>query len=72
MTACSQMLNQLDEEDFNLWTEQIAIAINIDEMDWDNLLEEIDNMSKSEQRSLKSYWERFQELKVDLHKMVRH
>lgn len=72
MAACSQMLNKVDEEDFNLWTEQIAIAINIDEMDWDNLLEEIDNMSKSEQRSLKSYWERFQELKVDLHKMVRH
>jgi hypothetical protein len=66
------MLNKVDEEDFNLWTEQIAIAINIDEMDWDNWLEEIDNMSKSEQRSLKSYWERFQELKVDLHKMVRH
>ncbi|NJO95126.1 MAG: DUF29 domain-containing protein [Pleurocapsa sp. CRU_1_2] len=61
------MLNQLDEEDFNLWTEQIAIAIerrNIDEMDWNNLLEEIDNMGKSEKR--------FQELKVALHKIVKH
>lgn len=61
------MLNQLDEEDFNLWTEQIAIAIerrNIDEMDWNNLLEEIDDMGKT--------FKRFQELKVALHKIVKH
>lgn len=55
------MLNKLYEEDFNLWAEQMAIAIgqqNIDDMDWDNLLEEVDDMGKSEKRSLESYLER--------------
>jgi hypothetical protein len=54
-------MNNLYEQDFNLWTEQMAIAIrerNVIDMDWDNLLEEIDDMSKSEKRSLESYLER--------------
>lgn len=54
-------MNKLYEQDFNLWAEQMAIAIrerNVIDMDWDNLLEEIDDMSKSEKRSLESYLER--------------
>jgi Domain of unknown function DUF29 len=54
-------MNNLYEQDFNLWTEQMAIAIrerNVIDMDWDNLSEEIDDMSKSEKRSLESYLER--------------
>lgn len=55
------MLNKLYEEDFNLWAEQMAIAIgqrNMDDMDWDNLKDEVDDMGKSEKRSLESYLER--------------
>lgn len=53
------MLNKLYEEDFNLWAEQMAIAIkerNVKDMDWDNLLEEIEDMSASQKRSLRSYY----------------
>ncbi len=54
-------LKQLYDRDFNLWIEQIAISIqdrDINNMDWDNLLEEIEDMGKSEKRSLESYLER--------------
>ncbi|MEL6437640.1 MAG: DUF29 domain-containing protein [Cyanobacteria bacterium J06621_8] len=53
-------LNQLYHRDFNLWVEQIKTAIhnqNLEAMDWDNLLDEIDDMGKSEKRSLESYLE---------------
>lgn len=52
-------MNKLYEEDFNLWTEQMAIAIRqrkIDDMDWDNLLEEIEDMGASQKRALRSYY----------------
>jgi hypothetical protein len=52
--------SQLYEEDFNLWVEETKKAIknrDFENMDWDNLLEEIDDMSKSEKRSLESYLE---------------
>lgn len=55
------MLKNLYEEDFNLWAEQMAIAIrerNVKQMDWDNLLEEIEDMSASQRRALRSYSKR--------------
>jgi hypothetical protein len=51
-------MNDLYKQDFNLWAEQMAIAIrerNVNEMDWDNLLEEIEDMSASQRRALRSY-----------------
>jgi len=53
-------LQQLYDRDFNLWIEQIKQRIqnrNFKDMDWDNLLEEIDDMGKSQKRSLESYLE---------------
>ncbi len=52
--------NKLHQRDFNLWIEQVKTAIqnrDIEAMDWDNLLDEIDDMGKSEKRSLESYLE---------------
>jgi hypothetical protein len=57
-------ISELYEKDFNLWAEEMAIAIgqrNIDDMDWNHLLEEVDDMGKSEKRSLESYLERLVE-----------
>ena len=51
-------LKQLHESDFNLWVERMKEAIqnrDFENMDWDNLLDEIDDMGKSEKRSLDSY-----------------
>jgi hypothetical protein len=58
------MLSKLYEEDFNLWAEQMAIVIrerNVNEMDWANLLEEIEDMSASQKRALRSYYYRLVE-----------
>ena len=55
------MIKQLHDRDFNLWVEQMAIAIknrDIDNMDWDNLLEEIEDMGASQKRALDSYMQR--------------
>lgn len=54
-------LEQLYDRDFNLWVEQIVNAIrdrNLNNMDWDNLIDEVEDMAKSEKRSLESYLER--------------
>ena len=54
-------LKQLYNRDFNLWIEKIKEAIqnrDFENMDWDNLLDEIDDMGKSEKRSLDSYMQR--------------
>ena len=54
-------LKQLHERDFNLWVEEIKIKIqnrDLDEMDWDNLLDEIDDMGASQKRALDSYMQR--------------
>ena len=54
-------LKQLYEHDFNLWVEQTVNAIkdkDLDNMDWDNLIDEVEDMAKSEKRSLESYLER--------------
>jgi hypothetical protein len=58
------MLNNISElydRDFNLWVEATKNAIqnrDFENMDWDNLFDEIDDMGKSEKRSLESYLER--------------
>ncbi|MGL6339588.1 MAG: DUF29 domain-containing protein [Waterburya sp.] len=53
------MPKNLYEKDFNLWVESQAIAIknrDVSAMDWDNLLEEIEDMSASQKRALRSYY----------------
>lgn len=57
-------MNELYDKDFNLWAEQMAIAIrerNVNEMDWNNLLEEIEDMSASQKRALRNYYYRLVE-----------
>ncbi|PSB08178.1 DUF29 domain-containing protein [Pleurocapsa sp. CCALA 161] len=54
-------MNKLYGKDFNLWLEEIAIAIknrDVSKMDWDNLLEEIEDMGASQKRALRSYLNR--------------
>ena len=54
-------LKQLHERDFNLWIEQIKSKIqqqDLDGMDWDNLLDEIEDMGASQKRALDSYTQR--------------
>ena len=46
-------LEQLYDRDFNLWVEQVANAIknrDLNNMDWDNLIDEVEDMGKSEKR----------------------
>ncbi len=55
------MTEQLYEKDFNLWVREQASALRekqFTRLDRDNLLEEIEDMGKSEKRSLESYLER--------------
>lgn len=57
-------LEKLHERDFNLWTEQMMIAVknqDLNAIDWKNLMDEIEDMGKSEKRSLESYLERLVE-----------
>lgn len=54
-------LKQLHDKDFNLWIEHTKTALtnkDIKNMDWENLLDEVDDMGKSEKRLLESYLER--------------
>ena len=54
-------LKQLHDRDFNLWVEEIKVKIqkqDFDGMDWDNLLDEIDDMGASQKRALDSYMQR--------------
>ncbi|MEO0013752.1 MAG: hypothetical protein RLZZ535_2141 [Cyanobacteriota bacterium] len=54
-------MNKLYGQDFNLWLKEIAIAIknrDVSKMDWDNLLEEIEDMGASQKRALRSYMNR--------------
>jgi hypothetical protein len=54
-------ISELYDRDFNLWVEATKNAIqnrDFENMDWDNLFDEIDDMGKSEKRSLESYLER--------------
>ncbi|MGK7898765.1 MAG: DUF29 domain-containing protein [Xenococcus sp. (in: cyanobacteria)] len=59
-----KQLKQLHNEDLNLWLEEIAIAIknrDFNNMDWDGLLEEIEDMTASQKRALRSYTKRLLE-----------
>ncbi len=54
-------IKKLHDRDFNLWVEATKKAIadrDFENMDWDNLFDEVDDMGKSEKRSLESYLER--------------
>ena len=58
MVIKAEKLQELYDRDFNLWLEQVALAIqqrNLEAMDWDNLLEEIEDMGASQKRALDSY-----------------
>jgi hypothetical protein len=53
----SQPTSLLYEQDFYLWLQQTAQLLkvrNFEEVDWDNLIEEIESMGRSEKRELKS------------------
>lgn len=52
---------KLYDRDFHLWLEQTAIAIknkDLVNMDWEGLLETIEDMGASEKRALRSYVKR--------------
>jgi hypothetical protein len=54
-------IKQLYETDFNLWVEKTVEIIknrDVKNMDWENLLEEIEDMGASQKRSLDSYMQR--------------
>jgi hypothetical protein len=54
-------IKQLYEKDFNLWVEKTVEIIknrDVKNMDWENLLEEIEDMGASQKRSLDSYVQR--------------
>ncbi len=60
----NRMQDKIYDRDFNLWVEKMAIALknrDLKAMDWNNLLEEIEDIGKSEKRSLESYLERLVE-----------
>ncbi len=59
-----ESISDLHDRDFNLWIEQVKSTLSnrdLSNMDWDNLIDEIDDMGKSEKRSLESYLERLVE-----------
>ena len=51
-------LKELYHQDLNLWRQEIINAIQnqqLENMDWDNLIDEINDMTASERRALRSY-----------------
>ena len=57
----NNQLKQLYHQDLNLWRQEIVAAIQdrkLENMDWDNLIEEINDMGASEKRALRSYTKR--------------
>ena len=54
-------LKKLYHQDLNLWRQEVVNAIQnqqLEDMDWDNLIEEINDMTASERRALRSYTKR--------------
>lgn len=54
-------IKQLHDRDFNLWIEKTIETIknkDVSNMDWENLLEEIEDMGASQKRALDSYVQR--------------
>jgi hypothetical protein len=57
-------LKQLYHQDLNLWRQEVINGIQnkqLENMDWDNLIEEINDMTASERRALRSYTKRLSE-----------
>ncbi len=57
----NNQLKQLYCQDLNLWRQEIINAIQnkqFENMDWDSLIEEINDMGASEKRALRSYMKR--------------
>jgi hypothetical protein len=57
-------LKQLYHQDLNLWRQEVISAIKnqrLKNMDWDNLIDEINDMTASERRALRSYTKRLVE-----------
>jgi hypothetical protein len=57
-------LKQLYHQDLNLWRQEVISAIKnqqLENMDWDNLIDEINDMTASERRALRSYTKRLVE-----------
>ena len=57
----NMQLKQLYHQDLNLWRQAVINAIRnqqLENMDWDNLIEEITDMGASEKRALRSYTKR--------------
>lgn len=58
----SQIMNnleQLHEKDLNLWLEQVTQKIknrDFADMDWNSLIEELEDMGASQKRALRSYF----------------
>ncbi len=55
------MKNNLYDQDFNLWINETVTALKTKDftaMDWDNLIEEIEDMGKSQKNALESYLQR--------------
>ncbi|MEO1464688.1 MAG: DUF29 domain-containing protein [Cyanobacteria bacterium J06633_1] len=55
------ILKQLHERDLNLWIEEIKAKIksrDFEGMDWESLIDEIDDMGASQKRALDSYMQR--------------
>ena len=64
------LMTNLYETDINLWYEKTAKALrnkNLEEIDWNNLAEEIEDMGRSEKRALDSYIQRLIEHLMKLH-----
>ena len=54
-------LKELYYQDLNLWRQEVVNAIQnkqLENMDWDNLIDEINDMTASERRALRSYTKR--------------
>ncbi|MGF1567411.1 MAG: DUF29 domain-containing protein [Nodosilinea sp.] len=50
-------VSNLYDQDFHLWLQQTVQALknrDLDHLDWENLIEEIDSMARSEKKELKS------------------
>ncbi len=60
MTSIPKSASQLYEIDFVAWTEetvQLIRAGQFEQVDWDSVIEEIENLGRSDRRELKSHLE---------------
>lgn len=62
-------MSALYDRDFNLWLQKTALDLknkNLNAIDWNNLIDEIEGMGKSERRALQSYLQRLIEHLIKL------